>query len=125
VAIIGGVLGRSGEPHHESVSLFQRGNLMKTIRVLCLVAAISSCIISATTTCHAQKDPETAARQAQIDADEARSKIQDLEEQQAGFASVQNQNTMEMAARDSQIGELQEELAEDEQRRVVAERAEK
>jgi hypothetical protein len=98
---------------------------MNTIRIAYLLTAVSLGVIFASTTCHAQKDPETAARQAQIDADEARSKIQDLEEQQAGFASVQNQNTMEMAARDSQIGELQEELAEDEQRRVVAERAEK
>ncbi len=97
---------------------------MKTIRVLTLLAAVSFCMI-ATTTCHAQKDPEAAARQAQIDADEDRSKIQDLEEQQAGFADVQNQNTMEMAARDAQIGDLREELAEDQERRVIAEQAER
>jgi hypothetical protein len=64
-----------------------------------------------------------AARQAQIDADEARSKIQDLQEQQANFADVQSQTTVEMMARDAQIGELKEELAEDEQRRIVAEQA--
>lgn len=98
---------------------------MKTIRVLTLLAAVSSCVIATTTTCHAQKDPEAAARQAQIDADEDRSKIQDLEEQQAGFADVQNQNTMEMAARDAQIGELREQLAEDQERRVIAEQAER
>ena len=98
---------------------------MKTIRVLTLLAAVSFCMIAATTTCHAQKDPEAAARQAQIDADEDRSKIQDLEEQQAGFADVQNQNTMEMAARDAQIGDLREELAEDQERRVIAEQAER
>ncbi len=98
---------------------------MKTIRVLSLIAAVSACVVLATNACHAQQDPETAARQAQIDADEDRSKIQDLEEQQAGFADVQNQNTMEMAARDAQIGELRENLAEDQQRQMIAERAER
>jgi len=98
---------------------------MKSIRVLCLLAVVSSCTICAIRTCHAQKDPEAAARQAQIDADEARSKIQDLEQDQQNFADVQNQNTIEMAARDGQIGELREELADDEQRRLVAEQAER
>jgi hypothetical protein len=98
---------------------------MKTIRALSLLAAVSSCVFVATSPCHAQQDPATAARQAQIDADQDRSKIQDLEEQQAGFADVQNQNTMEMAARDAQIGELREELAEDQQRQINAERAER
>jgi hypothetical protein len=98
---------------------------MKTIRVLSLFAAVSSGMVVAMSTCHAQQNPETAARQAQIDADEARSKIQDLEQDQENFADVQNQNTMEMAARDGQIGELKEEVAEDEQRRLIAERAER
>jgi septal ring factor EnvC (AmiA/AmiB activator) len=98
---------------------------MNIIRIAYLLTAVCSCVVFASTTCHAQKDPEAAARQAQIDADEARSKIQDLEEQQAGFADVQNQTTVEMAARDAQIGELRDELGEDERRRVVAEEAER
>ncbi len=98
---------------------------MKTIRVLVLIAAISALHVSRVTPCLAQQDPEAAARQAQIDADEARSQIKDLQEEQAGFADVQNQTTTEMMARDAQIGELQEEVSDAERRRRLAEEDER
>lgn len=94
---------------------------MKTMRILVLLAAISALHVSRGTPCLAQQDPEAAARQAQIDADEARSQIKDLQEEQAGFADVQNQTTTEMMARDAQIGELQEEVSDAERRRRLAE----
>lgn len=98
---------------------------MKTIPILVLIAAVSSLHLCAAAPCLAQKDPEAAARQAQIDADEARSQIQDLQEEQAGFADVQNQTTTEMMARDAQIGELQDELSDAERRRRLAEEEER
>ena len=94
---------------------------MKTMRILVLLAAVSSLHVVGAAPCFAQKDPEAAARQAQIDADEARSQIKDLQEEQAGFADVQNQDTTEMMARDAQIGELKDELSDAERRRRLAE----
>ncbi len=95
------------------------------MRILVLIAAVSSAQVYGTAPCLAQQDPEAAARQAQIDADEARSQIKDLQEEQAGFADVQNQTTTEMMARDAQIGELQEELSDAERRRRLAEEDER
>jgi hypothetical protein len=98
---------------------------MKVIRSLLFFPAISLAILLGAQPCSAQKDPEAVARQAEIDTDEARSKIQELQEQQAGFADVQSEATTEMAARDAQIGEVEKELAADEQPRLAAERAER
>ena len=58
--------------------------------------------------CFAQQDPETAARQAEIDADEAQSKIESLEEEQVAAGDVQNETTAEMSARDNQISQYQD-----------------
>ena len=95
----------------------------KYIAFLCTAAAIVS--VAMPSPSYAQKDPEAAARQAQIDADEARSKIRELEADQAGAASVQDETTMEMAARSEQIGEAQDDLYDAERRERQAEKAER
>ena len=95
----------------------------KYIASLCAAAAIVSLVTPSPS--FAQKDPEAAARQAQIDADEARSKIRELQQDQASAASVQDETTMEMAARSDQIGEAQDDLYDAERREREAQRAER
>lgn len=73
---------------------------------------------------HAQKDPEAAARQARIDADQASSKIQELQQDQAAAADVQDETTTEMAARSRQIGDVEAQEMEAERRLRQAERSE-
>jgi septal ring factor EnvC (AmiA/AmiB activator) len=90
-----------------------------------VVAAVTMVSVATPSNCHAQKDPEAAARQAQIDADEARSKIKELRQDQAAAASVQDETTTEMAARDAQIGDTQDDLYDAQRRMREAEREEK
>jgi hypothetical protein len=98
---------------------------MKTIYVsfVCAAAAFASVTLPSTT--YAQKDPEAAARQAQIDADEARSKIRELRQDQANAASVQSEDTMEMAARGEEIAEAKDDLYDAENRERDLLRAER
>jgi hypothetical protein len=95
----------------------------KYFTFVCAAAAIVS--LATPNYSYAQKDPEAAARQAQIDADEARSKIRELRQDQASAASVQDETTMEMAARDAQIGDAQDDLYDAERREREAQRAER
>lgn len=95
----------------------------KYIAFLCAAAAIVS--FASPSYSYAQKDPEAAARQAQIDADESRSKIRELQQDQASAASVQDETTVEMAARSEQIGEAQDDLYDAERRERDAQRADR
>jgi len=98
---------------------------MNTKSLAFVFIAVAILSVVAPSTLYAQQDPETAARQAEIDADEARSKIQELAQDQAAAASVQNETTTEMAARSEQIGEAEDDLDDAERRRRDAERAER
>lgn len=91
--------------------------VLSTVLCACVVCAIPA-------NCFAQKDPEAAARQAQIDADLAQSKIENLEREQVGAAAVESESSTEMLAREQQIDQLESVEARAERRRIVAENAE-
>lgn len=87
-----------------------------------IVSSILAVAVISPTTCLAQRDPEAAARQAEIDADEAQSKIEDLQQEQIAAADVQNETTAEMAARDNQIQNYEDQENDAERRLRNAER---
>lgn len=87
-----------------------------------IVSCILAVAVISATTCLAQRDPEAAARQAEIDADEAQSKIEDLQQEQIAAADVQNETTAEMAARDNQIQNYEDQEIDAERRLRNAER---
>lgn len=94
---------------------------MKLHAIPFMIIAALSVTLLAPHNAFAQRDPETAARQAEIDADEARSKIEDLQQEQIAAADVQNENTGEMAARDNLIQEYQDQEYDAERRLRAAE----
>ena len=95
---------------------------MSVKSVIVVVALLNVC---APLICHAQRDPEAAARQARIDRDAAEAKVEDLQREQAIAADVQIDNTDEMIARQKAIAELQAQENRDERRRIAAEAAER
>lgn len=90
------------------------GSLILSVAIAILALSPSPCL--------AQRDPEAAARQAEIDADEAQSKIDDLQQEQIAAADVQNETTAEMAARDNQIQQYEDQETSAERRLRNAER---
>jgi hypothetical protein len=95
-----------------------------TVKVFMSLALL--CVATTASHCVAQgKDPEAVARQAQIDADLAKSKIERLEEDQISSGVVQDEATVEISARNREIASAEEEVAQAERRRIEAERAEK
>ena len=104
-----------------SLPLFSPPRLLKT-SFLCGALAVT---LLTPGTSFAQRDPEAAARQAEIDADEARSKIEDLQKEQIAAADVQNENTVEMNARDDLIQDYEQDEAYAEHREREAEAREK
>jgi hypothetical protein len=96
------------------------------MKLVAIASFITSSILAAAilspATCLAQRDPEAAARQAEIDADEARSKIEDLQAEQVAAGDVQNETTAEMSARDNQIQEYEDQENDAERRLRNAER---
>jgi hypothetical protein len=95
----------------------------KYIVFLCAAAAIVSGALSSNS--YAQQNPETAARQARIDADEARSKIRELQQDQASAVSVQDETSVELLARSEQIAQAQQDLSDAEEREKEALAAER
>ena len=96
---------------------------MTTRKVFMILAFL--CVTASASYCVAQgKDPEAVARQAQIDADLAKSKIERLEEDQISAGVVQDEATAETNARNREIDSAEEEEAQAERRRIAAERAE-
>lgn len=93
-------------------------------KVALLIAFGSGVVCMVPANCLAQKDPEAAARQAQIDADLAQSKIENLEREQVGAGAVESESSTEMLARQRQIDQLESEETRAERRRIVAEAAE-
>lgn len=89
---------------------------------LCLVATM---YVWSPSTCHAERDPETAARQAEIDHDLAEAKISDLQRDQQAAAVAQIDNSEESDAKSREISNLQAEAATAERRRLIAEAREK
>lgn len=89
---------------------------------LCLLALLNVWSPSA---CHAERDPETVARQAEIDHDLAEAKIKNLQRDQEGAASAQIDNSEESDAKSKEIANLQAEAAAAERRRLIAEAREK
>jgi len=95
-----------------------------TVKVFMSLALL--CVAATPIHCVAQgKDPEAVARQAQIDADLAKSKIERLEEDQISAGVVQDEATVETNARNREIESAEEEEAQAERRRIEADRAEK
>ncbi len=103
-----------------------RTNLWGFMKLVAIASFITSSILAAAilspATCLAQRDPEAAARQAEIDADEARSKIEDLQAEQVAAGDVQNETTAEMSARDNQIQEYENYQGKPEQIKKTGER---
>lgn len=89
---------------------------------LCLVATM---YVWSPSTCHAERDPETVARQAEIDHDLAEAKINELQREQEGEASAQIDNSEESDAKSREIANLQTEAAAADRRRLLAEAREK
>lgn len=75
-------------------------------RLLCAALVVT---VLTPLTSFAQRDPETAARQAEIDAAEAQTKIEELQREQIAAGDVQNETTVEMNARDNLIGDYEQE----------------
>lgn len=92
------------------------------VAFLTVLGACAVCLVPGH--CFAQKDPEAAARQAQIDADLAQSKIENLEREQVGAAAVESESSTEMLARQRQIDQLESEEVRAERRRIEADKAE-
>lgn len=95
---------------------------MKLITVSSILAVALAFLTFCPVQCLAQRDPETAARQAEIDADEAQSKVESLQQEQIAAADVQNEDTAEMAARDNQINEYEDQELDAQRRLRNAER---
>ena len=93
---------------------------LTTLASILSLAIISNTLLVAP--CFAQRDPEAAARQAEIDADEAQSKIESLQEEQIAAADVQNETTAVMSARDNQIQQYEDQQIDAERRLRNAER---
>lgn len=91
----------------------------KSVNILTTLVAIV--FVCAPLTCHAEKDPEAAARQARIDEDMAEAKVQELQRDQAIAADVQIDNSDEMAARQREIAQLQAQANKAERQRLRAE----
>jgi len=89
---------------------------------LCLVTLI---IAATPSLCRAERDPETIARQAEIDHDLAEAKINDLQREQEGASVAQIDNSEESDAKSREIATLQGEAAAAERRRLLAEAREK
>jgi hypothetical protein len=95
----------------------------KSVKMLvCLVAVLN---VWSPRACHAERDPEAAARQAKIDEGLAEDKVRELQRDQAIAADVQIDNSSEIAARGKEIAELQAQAENAELRRLQAEGAEK
>jgi hypothetical protein len=99
------------------------GSFMKLFTAVSFVTfALFALAVLSPADCFAQRDPEAAARQAEIDADEAQSKIESLQQEQIAAADVQNENTAEMAARDNEIHQYEDQELAAERRLRNAER---
>ena len=100
-------------------------NRMERTSVKRFMALVMFVAICAPLSCHAQRDPEAAARQARIDRDTAEAKAEELQREQAIAADVQIDNTQEMAARREEIAELQAQANVAERRRREVEAVER
>lgn len=107
--------------HGELIGLTM-GIPMKLATVAAILLVTTTILTLSPSTCQAQRDPEAAARQAEIDADEAQSKVEELQQEQIAAADVQNENTGEMAARDNQIQHYEDQEMDAERRLRNAER---
>lgn len=86
--------------------------------ILCLVTLIN---VWAPSACQAERDPETVARQAEIDRDLAEAKIEEVQRAQEGAAEAQIDNSDESDAKSREIANLQAEAAAAKRRRLLAE----
>jgi len=68
-----------------------------------LIILLTTIATTSSATCHAEKDQKTAARQARIDTALAESKIKELRSQQKGARTVQDESSLSIKKRFSEI----------------------
>ncbi|MBN8548251.1 MAG: hypothetical protein J0M12_02925 [Deltaproteobacteria bacterium] len=88
------------------------------------ILVVAASILCGNSICVAQQEPEAAARQAQVDADMAESKIQDIEESEAGSNVAQDIDTAQQMQDQAKIQHQDQKLYHAQERLQAAEEAE-
>ena len=81
------------------------------------IAVVTVLYVVSPGVCSAEKDKKAAAKQAQIDYDEAQEQIEALQNQQIGAGTVQDETSVQMKQRTEKLEELEKKL-EDAQSRL-------